>query len=315
MRIPSVAELERNLRETLVVKAEVLFLSMGGELGVRLATMVTGVPADESSIPTDAFDEANLQQIQLAPLAISRSVLDLRSLLVARSLGYGPTSDALDGDYVEQEFLDLLELYLSALPEMTFGGCDWGSCRHGALRDLLLAGRAWHHLVRMIDEGTQGDFDIELLTATDLALIADIEVRSLRNLVGPQRQLRSQELYQKRKTKISERGFAVINRFDALDWLIRRKGFSFARLRPGLLASRIERIEDPLQRGRAALIAAFVLGQALNSLSKALDESELALKAIGDGQGATDVANRLASYVVQFDQGQVPLTAPALLGG
>lgn len=311
MRLPTLPDLELHLRSALVVNAEVQYLAVGGELGQKLATLITGRAADANTIPTDVFGGDEIQTIPIAHLSIYNCILRLRELLEARSLGFGAQSDALDGDYIEQEYLDLLELYLSALPEMTFGAYDWGSCRRGAMRDLLRTGKAWHHLACMVDLGASGDFDLEQLTATDLALIADIELRSLRNLVGPNKKLRSQEQYQKRKTQVSERGFATINRFDALDWLVQRKGFAFAPVRAGLLASRLKTIEDPITRGRAALIAAFVRGKPVVRLADELALPALQLRELGDGQRHEELAERLTQHVIQLDQRPASDTAPA----
>lgn len=311
MRLPTVPELELHLRTTLVVNAEVQYLSLGGELGLKVATNIIGHSANLHTIPTDVFAGDEIQAIPIAHLSIYNCILNLRELLEANSLGYGAQSRALDSDFIEQEYLDLLELYLSALPEMTFGAFDWGGCRRGAMRDLLLTGKAWHRLACMVDQGTRGDFGIEQLTATDLALIADIELRSLRNLVGPNKKLRSQEQYQKRKTQVSERGFATINRFDALNWLVQRKGFAFAPLKVGLLASRLRAIDDPISRGRAALIAGLALGHPFNRLAEALEAAELSLRELGDGQGHPELAECLTQFVIQLDERRASDTVPA----
>lgn len=303
MRLPTLSDLEANLRTTLVVHAEVQYLGLGGELGKDLAMQVTGQVVEIETIPTDCFGDAELSAIPVEHLAIHKCIVELRALLDARSLGYGPRSGALDGHFIEQEYLDLLELYLSALPDMTFGGFDWGNCRLGAMRDLLLAGKAWHHLASVIDEGASGVFEAERLTATDLALIADIEVGSVRNMVGPNKKLRSEERYLKRKSHVSERSFATINRFDALDWLAQRKEFGFAPIKAGLFADRIAQIDDPIAQGRAALIAALVRGHPFAQLAKDLDLPEGQLRELGDGSGREELAAQIVRHVVAIDQG------------
>lgn len=303
MRIAELKDLENHLRRTLVVHAEVHYLSSGGELGLKLATLITGQEAAEGTIPTDAFADEELSSIPIEHLTIYKCIVELRELLEARSLGYGPRSDVLDSDFIEQEYLDLLELYLSALPEMTFGGFDWGGCRFGAMRDLLLAGKAWHRLACVVDEGSSGNFEFEHLTATDLALIANIELRSLRNLVGPNKRLRSHEQYQKRKTQVSTHGFATINRFDALDWLVQRKGFAFAPMRSGLFANRLDKVDEPVDRGRAAIIAALARGVPFIRLADELGAPEHHLRELADGQDHRELAKRLTEYVTKFDHG------------
>lgn len=311
MRLPTLRDLEMHLRTTLVVHAEVHYLSAGGPLGAELASLLTGQKADSAGLPTDSFDGEEVGSIPIEHLAIYRCIVGLHELLLARSLGYGPGSHTLDCDFIEQEYLNLLEMYLSALPEMTFGGYDWGGCRYGAMRDLLLAGQAWHRLLSVVDQGTYGDFDAEELTASDVALIADIEVRSLRNLVGPKKRLRSQEQFQKPNTRIGMRGFATINRFDALDWLIQRKGFAFGPVKPGLLAARLEEIPDAIARGRASLIVSLLLGLPFPRLGKTLCEDECQLRALGDGHGDQALARRVAQHIIELDAGRASDTAPA----
>lgn len=311
MRLPSLSELQKHLQTTLVVNAEVQYLAAGGKLGAQLASLITGTNFEEGTLPTDAFDDASISTIPIDHLSIYRCVVELRQLLESRSLGYGADSEALDSDFIAQEYLDFLELHLSALPEMTYGGYDWGGCRFGAMRDLLLAGRAWHRLVSIIDLGSAGDFHADGLTATDLALIADIELRSLRNLVGPNKKLRSQEHYQKASSNVGVRGFATINSFDALDWLVQRKGFAFAPVKAGLFVERLDRISDPIARGRAALIASFVFEKSFLALAEDLQEEVHRLRELADGQCHYDFAERVARHVMEIDKRWASKTAPA----
>lgn len=303
MRLPSKQELKQNIRSTLVVQAEVLYLGVGGELGQVLASKILGVPVGEGTLPTDMFGDDNIDEIPIEHLSIYQCVMGLRELLEMRSLGYGPKSEALDSDYIEQEYLNLLELHLSALPEMTFGGYNWGSCARGPLRELLLAGKAWHHLATMIDQGTQGEFEPEALTPTDLSIISDLELRSLRNQVGPSKKLRSVERYQPRKTQVGERGYAAINRFDALDWLVQRKGFAFAPVEKRLFANRLETLDNPINQARAALIVALIRGKTFTALAQDLDVQEEVLRELGDGSEHFELAAKVANFVMNSERG------------
>lgn len=302
MRLPSIDLLMANIREALVVKAEELSLMAGGARGEQLIELVTGVPG-VSQLPTDWFaDQTALEQIDPHRHEITRRVLELRTLLLARSCGGKPDDGALDSDLMDQEYVQHIELFLSSLPEMMLGGQDWSGCRNGAVHDLLITGRAWQRLLASIDEGTKGEFGIEYLTATDLALVAGIDVRTMRNQVGPSRALRTIAQYREKRTSVQDRGFAAINRFDAVPWLFGRKDFRIASLKPGLFANRLSDIDDDLARGRSALLAAFVLGMRPDGLAKAMNAGPDAITALGDGVAEGDLPTRLADHVSHFDR-------------
>ena len=311
MQIPTNSEIDQNLRQALVVKAEELLLMAGGEVGSALAEAMTGAKLD-GELPSDFFvDDAQFNAINIEKLEIRSHFESLRTLLVNRSLAADASYGSIDSDHIEQEHLEFIELFLSSLPNIALGGRDWTGCRNGPIRDLLSLGRAWHRLTCVIDDGTNGDFDLEWLTATDLALIAGIEVRSIRNMVGPNKMLRSFEKYQKRKTDLGSRGFAAINRFDALTWLNERKGFHFADMKQGFWANRLEKVEDEMSRGRAALLAWLAMNNPRQHLAVTLGVDDDHLRDLGDGQATLTFAQSVFSFVINFDLERPSRTAPA----
>lgn len=311
MDIPSIEALEHNLRETLVLKAEELAVLAGGEVGARLVAELTGVN-DVGGVPTDWFaSEGQLIRIDLDRLAITTSVRDLHDRLNARALGIRVGDGWLSSDEIEQEALDPIEQFLSSLSHIALAAYDWTSSRNGALKQLLHLGKAWHHLIEALDAGSQGDFSSEPLTVTDVANLAGIEERTLRNRVGKNGPLRSVEQYRQRKSAVSHRGFVAINRFDAIDWLLSRRGFTLGNLRPGLLASRLEQISEPATRARAALISGMALGQRLERIANETGCATTDVKLLADGHGPLAFIDPVVTYIIDFDRARLSNTAPA----
>lgn len=310
MLLPTVEDLEMNLRETLVVKAEVLMLTVGGELGLNMAAQLTGETFADGDLPTDRYDLQNLPSIAVEHLSIFETIRGLHRYIDSRSFGYSPGDGYIDRYYIQQNYLDFLELYLSALPEMTYGGFDWGPCRHGALRELLKCGQAWHNFICVLDEALDDDLVQDYLTATDLALIAQIEVRSIRNLIGPRKQLRSHDQTKMRKTSVSERGFSVVNSFDAFNWLAGRKTNPFPLLNRGLIAEKLSMIENNGNRARAALLSSFVLGKTREDISRELGVGVEVLFRAEDGTSDDGLSLAIAEYAASLDWERTPRTAP-----
>lgn len=312
MIIPSVEDLQANLRATLVVQSETLWHAVGSnERGSAIVEQLTGV-SGVTVFPTDFFsDEQALAQIQLAPLAITQTVLGLREVLENRSIGVGKDSTGIDPDWLEQEHLDLLDLYLDSLPVIALGGWDWTTQKRGALANLLKLGKAWHRLTGTISDSLNGNFDDEVLTPPDLALLAGLEERSVRNLVGPCKLLRSDEHYVGRQSKTRGRSFVAVDRFDALGWLCSRPSFRIKTLRPGLIADHLEAIDAVDLRGRAALIGCFVLGATPTRFAEILGVDTNVVRMLGDGNGDAGLYQSVSEYVTQLDRGRSSNTVPA----
>jgi hypothetical protein len=311
MKVPNLTRLERNLRETLVLKAEELSIIAGSEVGAQLVSALTGLN-DVHGLPTDWFAAENeLELIDIDRLAITACIRDLHARLETHSLGMSVDDGRISCEEIEQDDLDPIELYLSSLPDVALAAYDWTGCRNGAVKELFLLGRAWKHLIEALDYGSKGDFDFEPLTVSDVALLAGIEERSLRNKVGKNGPLRSVDQYRERKSPVSQRGFVAIDRFDAIDWLLSRKGFELGRIRPGLVASRLERISDPIVKGRAALMSAMALGKNFEIVAAETGISTELLKALGDGLGSSEVAQGVAEFVAEHEMKRSSNTASA----
>lgn len=306
--LPDLLAVHANLRSAIVLKAEDLYLTVGGDLGFELARRLTGVSMPEG-LPSDVFSEALIEEIAIERWAITGHVNWLVEMLATRGFGYRPGDGALDSDFMQQEHIDFLELFLATLPGIALGGVDWTAARAGALRDLLRLATAWQRLAQVVDTGLGGDFEVEELGVGDLALIAGVEVRSMRNLVGPNRSIRTVEISRVPRSPVSARAFASVNRVDALAWLRERKGFWLAPLRPGLISKRLTEIDDPKTQYRAAVLASLITGPSLRQLAATLKVSETELKQLGDGIGNTRLGKRVLDHIIAVDLERASATA------
>lgn len=299
MKLPDLDALMHNLKETIVVQAESLYLLGGGDKGSRLVAELTGV-VGVNDLPTDRFRNPEaLEEIDLQSLAITQHVRELHATLTSRSTGYGPESDALDSDWIEQAHLDFIELYLAGLATIALGGGDWTGCITGAVKQLFLCGRAWHHLLQAINAVLWGDSGDEFLTPIDLSLIAGIEERSLRNSLGPTRSVRTIECKADQGLKVAGRAFVAVNSLDAMAWLRSRKSFQIGPVRPCIVQKRLSDISDLQARTRGALMGAYLTGETQKTLMSALGVSELAIREISDGQADHQLAENLLRLVME----------------
>lgn len=313
MNIPEYSALTADLRGALVSKAEDLYLLVGEPRADELVRGFTGVPG-VTGLPSDWFaDSEQLDQIDVTALAIWGHIEAMRAILEERALCADPRRGLLDAETIEQEHLDLIEAFLSGLPTVALGGWDWtGTARKGAIYDLLMLGKAWHRLVSAIDLGTSGGFDYDLISGPDLALIAGIEVRSLRNLIGPTKPIRTTEGYTNPKERrLSPRAFSSVNRFDALNWLLNRRNFKLAKLRPGRMAARLQALQRADTLPKAAVLAGLALGQTIERMAVALDVEPASIRAMADGSDTTELTHRLVHHIVDLDHARASDTAPA----
>lgn len=299
MKLPDLDALMSNLKETIVVQAESLYLLGGGDKGSKLVAELTGVVGVDD-LPTDWFTTPEaLEEIDLQPLAITQHIRELYATLASRSTGYGPGSDALDSDWIEQEHLDFIELYLAGLATIALGGLDWTGCITGAVKELFLCGRAWHHLLQTIDAVLCGSSDDEFLTPIDLSFIAGIEERSLRNSVGPTRSIRTIERKTDPGLRVAGRAFVAVNSLDAMAWLRSRKSFQIAPVRHSIVQKRLTDISDLQARSRAALMGAYLTGETQKTLMSALGVSEIAIRKLSDGEADHQLAENLVRLVME----------------
>lgn len=299
MKLPDLDAVMSNLRETIVLQAESLYLLGGGEKGSKLVAELTGV-AGVDCLPTDWFGSHEaLEEIDLKPLAITQHIRELYAMLASRSTGYGPGSDALDSNWIQQEYLDFIELYLAGLTTVALGGWDWTRCIAGAVKELFLCGRAWHHLLEAINAVLGGSSQYEFLTPTDLSFIAGIEERSLRNSVGPTRSIRTIERKADQGLKVAGRAFVAVNSLDAMAWLRSRKSFQIGPVRHGIVRDRLNDISDLQARTRAALMGAYLTGETQKTLMSALGVSELSIRKLSDGEADDQLAETLIGLVLE----------------
>jgi hypothetical protein len=300
MEIPSLFELKTAFRNALVVNAETLYLLSGTEgLGRELATLYLG--RDVDGLPSDEYlADSSLRVIDIDRHAIWQVIAGLHRMLDERRMAM--TSGTIDVDDIRNDMLNFLELFLASIPNVALGAWDGTGVRAGCLASLFELASAWLRLGEDIEEALSGDSSFINLRPADLALLGNMNERSLRNLVGPKNRIRTHEgskasAARKSKSSVQSRAFVAVDLVDALDWLGSRKGFAIEPLSPKFVVDRVREIEDPKVRARAVLISLLVAHGTLSDVSMLESIPEADLRAAGDGKASEATISKFDDHI------------------
>jgi hypothetical protein len=294
MQIPTLEELKADLQNALVINSEGLFLLAGGKLGGGLAANYLGVD-DIQDLPSDLFTaESHFQMIDVSRHYIWTCIEKLHHTLDARI--FAETPGAIEIEELEQEYLVFLELFLSSIPNVALGGWDGTSVRSGHLMTLFKLSSAWFRLGSDIHSALKGDWEERELQVSDLAILGGISERSIRNQIGKNKPIRSDDIEGKITRKPLEgRAFVAPNLFDALDWLQKRESFNINQLSHAFIMSRVESAPKKSDKARSLLIAWMVNNGTIKGLANQQTVSIDDLKAVSDGKANTRGTNAIKS--------------------
>jgi hypothetical protein len=290
--------LERDLRIALTLKADDLFFTVGGEEGERLQEQFLGTRCE--GLASDSLHSpAALAEINLDRFEIADQVISLHGMLETRSLGLKPHQHQPDVDSIRQEALDFFEHFLSTLPKTALGGWDATSVRSGPLLRFYEDCATWANFVEAINDVFYDGPDLHSLRVVDLALLSGLEVRTIRNRVGPSRPIRTTPERRQRESGLSDAAFVGVNTLDVLDWLAQRRDFSICRLDPAWVQRRVEAAREPLTVSRSAIVLGLLT---IGSISKIASELGWAEKQVKDWaeegpSGTAEDARALAKLV------------------
>ncbi|MCV9961955.1 hypothetical protein OIU34_08575 [Pararhizobium sp. BT-229] len=194
-------------------------------LGIDLPSSVSGLLV---SMVTDPWVDAVLSTIAIEHTHLYRTVLRAHRLLSELR----PVHEVEHQDE-RDESLDWVGYFLTVVPTDSYGtGDDFSDIVQNPsspLPFLHRAGTAYLDLIEFV-QGTVGSHpawndssDMIVFTADDLALLADVDVRSVRNAMGPtgSKPIRSFKAFP--TDGDDERAYA--DPVDAIDWLSGRRGF------------------------------------------------------------------------------------------
>lgn len=260
--------LERDLRIALTLKADDLFFTVGGEEGERLQEQFLGTRC--GGLASDSFHTpAALAKIDLDRFEIADQVISLLKMLETRSLGLKPHQHQPDVDSIRQGALDFFEHFLSTLPKTALGGWDATAVRNGPLLRFYEDCAAWTNFVEAISDIFYDEPELYSLRVSDLALLSGLEVRTIRNRVGPSKPIRTTPERRQRETGLSDAAFVGVNTLDVLDWLAHRRDFSVCTLDPAWVQERTEAARKPVTVSRSAIVLGLLT---IGSVSKIASE-------------------------------------------
>jgi len=233
---------ERDMRLAMLLVADGMMNMLGATPNATKAAeafLGIGLPSSASgflvSMATDPWGDADtfLSTITIEHTHINRTVLRAHRLLSE----FRPIHEVEHQDE-RDESLDWIGYFLTVVPTDSYGtGDDYSDIVQkptSPLPFLHRAGTAYLDLIEFVhrtvgSHPTWGDSsDMIVFTADDLALLADVDIRSVRNAMGPtgSKPIRSFKAFLTNTD--DERAYA--DPVDALDWLSGRRGFKSGRL-------------------------------------------------------------------------------------
>lgn len=265
MEIPSLADVETNLRHCLLLKADDLYFALAEPHGERLRNEFLGIEVE--GLADENLSENDIASINLGRFAIAERVRCLHAMLVGRwqSLAHAHRPDV---EYGRNDALNFLEHFLSTLPSVALGGLDLTSAGHGEVRQIYNLAYAWLNLIETIEAVFYGEIESPL-TVSDLALLSGLDTRSLRNRCGPGQLIRTSATRASQVRNSAPAAFVHLHALDAVDWLKGRKDFAISKIDPAWIAGRLAEA-TPANASRGLLMASIINLGALSDLAPAL---------------------------------------------
>ena len=266
MEIPSLSEIEINLRHCLLLKADDLYFTLADPAGSRVRNEFLGIEVE--GLADQNLSEAEIASIDLARFAISDRVRLLFGMLERRQLSLHHEHRP-DVEFARNDALDFLEHFLSTLPDVALGGLDLTAVRNGEVRRIYELAYAWLNLIETIEGAFYGQIESSL-TVGDLALLSGLDTRTIRNRCGPDKLIRTSAARTSQDRNSASPAFVHLHALDAVDWLRSRKDFHVSAVDPGWITQRLANA-NPANSTRGLLMASIVNLGPLASLAPAFD--------------------------------------------
>lgn len=253
MDLPNLSRTEENLRHCLLLKADDLYFTLADPQGREMRDSFLGLSVE--GLADENLSEEEISSIDLSRFQIARCVKLLHNMLNKSQLSLYDANrpNTEDG---RNDALHFVEHFLSTLPSVALGGLDLTGARNREVRTVYELASAWLTLIETIEGAFCGDSSW-MLSVSDVALLAGIDVRSLRNLCGPTGTIRTIALDEIRRTGSDAPVFVYLNGVDALNWLRSRKDFKIAPVDPVWITRSLAGV-DPRNASRGLIISAIV---------------------------------------------------------
>lgn len=278
MDLPTLRRTEENLRHCLLLKADDLYFTLADPQGTEMRDSFLGLSVE--GLADENLSEEEIGSIDLTRFHIARCVQLLHNMLDKRQLSLHDENrpNTEDG---RNDALHFVEHFLSTLPSVALGGLDLTAARNLEVRKVYELASAWLTLIEAIEGAFSGD-NSWMLSVSDVALLSGIDVRTLRNLCGPAKTIRTMVIDETRRTGSDAPVFVYLNGVDALDWLRSRKDFKIAPVDPVWITRSLAGA-DPRNATRGLIISAIVNLGPMELLADAIGLTIEKLRACVDG--------------------------------
>lgn len=268
-------QLLRDVATALVLKSDDIFFTVGGDRGRQLRADFLGVRLFDG-LASDAFlSDNDFAAIDPHRFEITRHALSLLAMIDARGLGAKSRPHVPDTEITRNFELDFLEHFLSTLPTGELGVWDATHVRNGALKRLFDVSATWLNLIDAIRETFLDNAELFQLRVADLALLSGLELRTMRNRVGPDKPIRTtpKRRHQARRG-LSDPAFVKVHTLDAVAWLIARPSFEIASIDTDWVGRQIHDLSTRAAIGRAAVMTGWLNVGPTKKLAAELDWNE-----------------------------------------
>lgn len=278
MQVPSLTDTDYNLRQCLLLKADDLFFTLSDPLGGEMRERFLGIPVE--GLADENLSEDDIGSIDLNRFDIAQRVRALHAMLQRRQLSLDETHIP-HTEKAYNEALHFLEYFLSSLPNVALGGNDLTAAGYAEVRKISDLSLAWLSLIEFIECAFSSD-DGAMLTVNDVATLSGIDVRTLRNLCGPEKTIRTSAVEEPKRKSQDATVFVHLNAFDVLNWLRSRRDFSIAAIDAEWIKSKLT-ISSRAEASRGLLISAIVNFGPLEEIARIIGTTPLAARACVDG--------------------------------
>lgn len=289
MQKHDITDLEDALRRALALKAEDLLHTLGGDEGEQIYEAFLGIAYNRELLTSCLMKQPELETIDLERFKITKQVRALHTMLETLSLGLNPWQQAPDAETIQHEAVYPLKGFLSALPSVAAGIWDTSPVRDGPLRSFFDDCVAWAHLVEAIEQTFDDDGNLYIIRVADLARLSGVELRTMRNRVGPLKPIRTTPQRSLKCQELSGSSFVGVNTLDALIWLSGRQQLVTSTMDPSWVETVLEGASDPRTIGRAPIVLALINEDSFPEIARRLGWPERKLKRWAD-EGPTDNA-------------------------
>jgi len=278
MDLPALTDTYMNLRHCLLLKADDLFFTLAEPHNNQMRDSFLGLCVE--GLADENLSEDEIHSIDLGRFDIAQRVQLLHAMLENRQLSLHKPNTPSTED-ARNDALYFVEHFLSTLPTVALGGLDLTGVRNLEVRRVWELASAWLSLVEII-ECAFNDDSSSLLTVSDLALVSGIDVRTLRNLCGPSKTIRTHSTGEAKRTAADATVFVYLNGTDALDWLRSRKDFKIEPIDTMWITRRLA-TADKRSASRGLLISAIVNLGSLERIAPAIDITVEKARTCADG--------------------------------